>query len=290
MRATAGRLVVLAVTTALVLTGCASLRDGDGDSTRDSALPGGGTAQDAGTPVLQVSRGGGFMPMGYDFASVPELTLYGDGTLLSVGPQIDIFPGPALPNLLTSEVDAAEVAEILAAAEEAGLLTEIDYGMPPVADAGATIVSLTVDGTTYLHSAEALGLSDGTVAGEAAMGLTDEQVAARVALSEFLTDVRDRLGAGDGDAYDATAYAVMAQPAASTEPVDGEIERTVTTWPIDLSLADLSGCAVVEGEDATALEAALVEANTLTLWEQDGATYDAWVRPLLPGETDCAKG
>lgn len=291
-------------------------------------------------PVLQVHLAGGFVMPGYDFANVPMLTVYEDGRAITHGPQIMIFPGPALPNLLVSEISDEDLAAIVDAAREAGLLAEApDYGHPPIADAPMTFVTLTVDGETYLHAVDALGMGDGTgtdagvadegivgedlvgedegaggeepVVGDGAetgaedgsgggsdpydppqdIGLTPEQVEARVGLNDFLAAVYAIVPMGDGEPYDITAFAVAGRPADAGVDVDPEFAPQVVPWPLEsVALADLGQCVVVEDDDAATLLETLREANQLTQFEDDGTTYEVWFRPLLPHESECPGG
>lgn len=288
---TAGAMVALA---ALALTGCASLQSGPGGS----GDGGSGGADDGAAqtePVLQVVRSGGFVPMGYDFATVPELTVYADGVAVTHGPQVLIYPGPALPNLLTQDLSDDDLAALVDAAREAGLLEGApEYGQPPVADAPTTYVTLTVDGETYVHEAAALGTGDGTDGGDAA-GLTEDERAARIALSEFVAGAHELVGtAGEGDAYDIGAFAVMALPTVEVPAEEGvdaapdEMERQVLPWPIGLSLAESGECVLVDGDEAATLEETLAGASTATLYEQDGVRYDVFFRVLLPHESGCS--
>ncbi len=311
---------------ALALTGCQSLRDGAGDPPADDVAAGGsdeapadpgpgGVPAGVGAPVVQVWSGGGFVPVGWDFSQVPELTVYEDGTTITPGPQIRIYPGPLLPYVLVSQLDAADVEAIVAAARAAGLLTAApDYGMPGVADLPTTHIAITVDGVTYEHAAYALGYvsgegmdgagvdgegvdgagMDGEGVGGAGVppavvsGLTEEQVAARAVLAEFLTQVNGiALAEADTTEYAPTAVAMFAWALegsdAATQP-----EAEVVPWPIDTPLADAHECTVIDGDAASVLLTALGTATQTTYFEQDGVTYQAWVRPLLPHETSCA--
>ena len=51
---------------------------------------------------------GGFVPQAYALAAIPELTITADGGAIMSGPVPDIYPGPALPNLLAGEALAPE--------------------------------------------------------------------------------------------------------------------------------------------------------------------------------------
>jgi hypothetical protein len=296
----------------LTLTACASLGGGE----PVDALPGGGDGGPGdggsgsgdgasggpgpeGPPLLQVESRGGFTLVGSDFSRVPLLTVYPDGTSISHGPIMEIWPPPALPNLLVQDLAADDVDALVAAARDAGLLADApDYGQPGVADAPTTVVTLVVDGETYVHEVEALGVGDGTgtepevLPGEEPVedmtGLDDDHRAARAALAGFLTEANELADTGNGEPYDIRAFAVMARPAeAGDETRDDGYERQVLPWPLDTSLADAATCVVVDGDDAATLEETLRGANAETLFEQDDARYDVWTRPLLPHEDSC---
>lgn len=295
------RLPVGIAAVALTLASCASLGDSGGD---DGLVSGSGT-DDSGAPLLQVVQSGGFVPMGWDFSRVPELTVYGDGRAINHGPQIEIWPAPALPNLVLSDLSDDDVAALVEAARDAGLLSDPpDYGQPPVADAPTTYVTLTVDGETYVHAAPALGIGDGTgVDGDEALGdpengLSEEAREGRVALAGFIAEANELVAtATTSGAYDIAAFGVMARPAAEDtvpddtvedpELIDPAVERQVITWPLELSLADASECVVVDGDDAATLLQTLGAANVATLYEQAGVRYDTFFRPLLPHESGC---
>lgn len=296
------RLPVGIAAVALTLASCASLGDG-GD---DGGLVSGSGSDESGAPLLQVVLADGFVPMGWDFSRVPELTVYGDGRAINHGPQIEIWPAPALPNLVLSDLSEDDVAALVEAARDAGLLSDPpDYGQPPVADAPTTYVTLTVDGETYVHAAPALGIGDGTgVDGDMALGdpanggLSEEAREGRVALAGFIAEANELVAtAASSDSYEITAFGVMARPAAEetvpddtvadTELVDPAVERQVLTWPLDLSLADASECVAVDGDDAATLLQTLGSANVATLYEQAGVRYDTFFRPLLPHESGC---
>jgi hypothetical protein len=304
-RRIAPRLAAAAAVLALALTGCQSYGSAvdepddvaPGGGTPSGGTPGGGTDADAGAPLLQIEISGGFVMWGYDFSRVPELTVYADGRAIVQGPQITIYPGPALPNLQVEQLSEADLDALIDAARDAGLLAEPPvYGQPPIADAPSTFVRLTVDGQTYEHAANALGLVDGeSTMGEGAVGagdsgMTDDEVADRAALAAFVVRANELVGAtGNGEAYEITGFGVMAEPApeGSGTTADG-IDVQVLPWPVEgVALADAAECVAVDGDEAAALVATLADANALTMFEQDGVTYTVWFRPLLPHESGC---
>ena len=294
----------------LALAGCQTGRADDGG---DAGAGGEGDVSDGGdvsgdlpeisgdgsTLVLQVRSGGGFVPWGYDFATVPSLSVYADGTAIVHGPTTLEYPGKALPNLQVVHLADGALDEIVAAAADADLLAPgPDYGMPNVTDLPTTTVTIAVGGETFEHGAYALGAGPGeTASGDEGMfgggesGLTDEQSAARVALAQFVQRATDLVGAAGGDeSYAITALGVLAMAVDPATQVDVEgIDVQVLPWPVEaVALSGAGQCALVEGADAQTLLATLAEANQLTQFEQDGVTYQTWFRPLLPDETGCA--
>ena len=283
---------VAAAALALTLVGCQSLGDGVVDPP-DGVTPGVG---DADAPLLQIEVSGGLVMMGYDFSTMPELTVYADGRAIVQGPRSDIYPVPVLPNLQVEQLSEAEVAALVAAGRDAGLLAEPPvYGQPPVADVPTTFVRLTVDGQTYEHAANALGFIYGEISmiagvvGAGDSGLTGDELADRVALAWFIATANELVRAnGNGEAYEVSGFGMLAEPMPEgAGDWAGGHEIQVLAWPLDVALAGATECTVVDGAAAQTLLKALAGANSLTLFEQDGVTYSVWFRPLLPHESGC---
>jgi hypothetical protein len=304
-------LAAAAAAVALTLSACGSL---GGGGSADAGSGDGGGDGDADAPLLQIDRRGGFMLPGFDFQRVPELTLYPDGRAIIHGPQIEIWPGPALPNLLVVQLSDDQVEDLLDLARDAGLLADApDYGQPPVADVPTTFVTFVVDGETYVHQVEALGVGDGLYESgdEDLVGaepgddgtdeapvdpmppaVTEDQLAARAALADFITAAHDRVGSvGDEEFYEIEAFVIQARMAGdeALQPIDGELERQRLPWPVDVALADADACTLLLGDTAATLRGELERANQLTLWEQTDTVYEVWVRPLLPHEEGCTE-
>lgn len=290
---------------ALAVAGCqtgraddAAADDGDDVTSGGDADGAGGEAPDGdpATLVLQVRTAGGFVPIGYDFASVPALSVYADGTAVLPGPMTLQYPPAALPNLQVAHLSQAALDELVAAAGDAGLLAPApDYGRPSITDMPTTTVTIVVDGEAFVHAAYALGAGPGETPGEGGAyddgALTAEQSAARVALAGFVQAANEAaLAAGGQESYEISALAVSAMVVdpASLSEVEG-VESATVPWPVPgVALADAEGgCVVVDGEDARALLAVLADANELTRYEQDGVVHLAWFRPLLPHERTC---
>jgi hypothetical protein len=124
--------------------------------------------------------------------------------------------------------------------------------------------------------------------------LSDDARAARVALTGFISEAQRLVDtAADATIYPITAFGVMARPSPAVDPPatpdPGDLQRQVLPWPLDVALADAGECLLVDGSAAVTLRQTLSHANALTLFEQDGVTYDTSFRPLLPHESGCAE-
>jgi hypothetical protein len=274
--------VLAAVAALLPLSGCGQ----DSITTEPAQRP-----SPSGQPLLQVEKVGGLMPAQVAFAALPELTVHADGRAFVLGPQPAIFPGPALPNVRVRTLSDAQLAELVEQAGAAGLLSAPpDYGQPPIADAPATVLTLHVDGTTYEHSVEALGVDLGLPgAPDITESLDPRAQQARAQVTAFLERAQQIVEAsGTDEAYVPDGFALQAQPAQPAQPAQQPVRPRIVPWPlpgVDLDAGE--GCQVVEGDAADTLLSTLREANALTRFTQDGAAYEVAVRPLLPGDDGC---
>jgi hypothetical protein len=275
-RSTAATLLALAMCGSL-LAAC-----GDDDQTVESVVPGEGG--DAGVAADEVV--GAFTTAEMSFQTMPSLVVYGDGTRFTPGAQIAIYPGPALPAIQTDQLSEDAVASIVDAAREAGLATDdLDYGQPPVADAGDTVVTVTIDGESYTHTATALGLAEDPTM----PGLTEEQLTNRAALAGFVDEVSS-IPVGESELYEAERYRLWVRPATEvdTGPVDEDnIEPRIVEWTVDGVVLAASDCLPVEGDAATEVGALLSDADSLTRFDDGSTTWAVVARPLLPHEPTC---
>ncbi|HET7489489.1 MAG TPA: hypothetical protein VFJ85_16295 [Acidimicrobiales bacterium] len=238
----------------------------------------------AGSLVLQVHTGGGFVPPGYLFAEQPSFSLYAGGEVVVPGPTTMEYPGRALPNLLTGDLGTAGVRDAVAAARAAGVqqATGVDLGQPHVADFPTTSVVLVDEGRTYRVEAYALGFDAST--------LTAAQQDYRRRLSDLVAHL-EKLGAGAGRPYRAEAVSVLVQPyenpGSPQDPAPGEAH-----WPLG-NLAtggvDQFGgrCLGFTGADAQRVLAAAGDARSNTRWLSGGSAWSLMFRPELPGATTC---
>lgn len=251
--------------------------------------------------ALRVQTAGGFVPPGVDQASVPEFALTSDGRVVTGGPQIEIYPGPAMPNMQQRSITAAGIDAIAAEARAAGLFgPDKHYDSVGIADAGTTFFTVVADGERHQISANALGMDAGGVQGGPgapdAPGGAPQDEDARAKLQRFrekLGDLSTWLPAGslgDEQLFEITALRVVANETTANpdeNPRPGEMD-----WPLG-SLATSAGggndarCFVIAGDDLAKVLPRARKATQNTVWHSDGKSYNVQFRPQLPDEQGC---
>ncbi|MGH2462151.1 MAG: hypothetical protein ACRDFZ_00820 [Candidatus Limnocylindria bacterium] len=296
-----GRALIFGVPIAIVLAGCSLV----------SPAPQGG---DGGIPhpagsevVVRIAWTGGFVPYQYHFTSLPRLTLLGDGRVLVEGPQIEIYPPPALPSVQTRRLTEEGIQSVLFRILETGLFDashSYDAATQFIADANSTVFTVRADNREVVVDIYALGL------------LTDP-IGAPTGVPTDELEAHDRLTALERDLMDLDAWIPAddwAEPSWQTyqpeslrlvianiddQPPDPDgLDAEPVAWPVGTdpdqfgtpsTIQDFR-CGVVGGEEAAAWYAALSQANTLTRWSHDGHLYSVAPRPLLPDEPlDCGQ-
>ncbi|MHB1342808.1 MAG: hypothetical protein ACYCX3_00410 [Thermoleophilia bacterium] len=284
--------VVVAATLAVsaLMTGCGYARG----TTTTGLDVGGGFAYPTGPDdvVFRMEYGGGFVPAEFLFTTLPVLSLYGDGRVITQGPIPAIYPGPALPNLQVATLSPAGIQKLLAAARDAGLLESgVDYGQPSVADGSTTTFTIAADGTVFETSIYHLASDAST-----GLGLSDDQVERRTRVLDFQTKLGDLAGwfgedLGPERPHEWQALSILIMPGDPGSQDDSGIEPRIVDWP----LADLAALgeqseapqgrrAVITGIDLETLRPLVQQADTLTFWRSGGTIYSLLLRPLLPDE------
>jgi hypothetical protein len=233
--------------------------------------------------VVEYAEVGGFVPREFAFKQPPNVLVSGDGRAFSPGAQIEIYPGPLLPAVQVQSVSEKGIQAILAAADGAGLLADVEYEQPTnIADASTARVTINVNGETYVHEAYALGLALPGAEGQ-------ETTPERQALADFvaqLTDLSTLVGAdqlGEQTLFEPSEYGIEAAVVEDLSAYGGDgIEPTVVDWPADASvrLADAATCTIVP---ASEVGETLAAANQLTFFTEAGVTYQVLAKPILPG-------
>jgi len=278
-----------AATAALaLLSACARPGDGAGaapDVSSPAPLTAPATADGL---VLRMTRQGGFVPVETVPGRVPEVSVYADGRVVTPGPQIQIYPGPAVPNLEVTDIGAAAAAELVRRAEAAGVRTGADFGQPGVADAPDTRIDVITGGGPQSVTVPALGQ-----AAPDDPRLTPPQRDARAKLTTFTEELRALGDRGEAKPYRPAAVAALAQPYSA--PDDGLPARPLpVAWPGPplpgpaLSPGVKLGCVTATGAEAAAVLAAAGEANQNTPWTSGAERFRVTFRPLLPDESGCA--
>ena len=244
--------------------------------------------------MLRVETGGGFVPPGLLLTELPTLSLYGDGRVITQGPQIMIYPGPALPNLIERSVSQGGVDAIVKAARKAGLRGE-DRQLPldTVADAPTTTFTLVAGGRRHVTSVYALGMEE-----SARLPARDRE--ARKALADFharLTGLESWLpdgSVGPEHRFEIQKLRIFVRPGTPVAE-DPSLQQPPAEWPLPQPLSELGGpadqpelrCGVVAGDNLELLLPRVMQANQLTPWISEGITYTLLFRPLLPDESGC---
>jgi len=247
--------------------------------------------------VLRVMVAGGLVPPDVDLGRVPMVTVYGDGRVISEGPQIAIYPAPLLPNLQLQVLNVDGMRRLLGAAAAAGLLVpDSSYPALGIADAPTTFFTLVADGCTHHVNAAALFESDLTT------GMDGQTIEARAKLLAFLnslTDLPTLVGAAnvtDRGPYEGPSYRIISRVELAATGASGS-PAPVVVWPLATPLARFgeplgsrignTRCGIATAADAATLKPLFEAANAETRWSSAGKTYSLLARPLLPDESGC---
>lgn len=247
-------------------------------------------APDVGTTdgmVIEVSVGGGLVtPVVRVADSLPRVWIAGDGRYLQQSS--DNYDYPGLIALEERRIPVAALAGLLTDARTAGLLEENpDYGNPRIADAMVTQVVVVTAGKRHAVLIPALGYPN--------PGLSDQAVAARARLSEFLDTLEhpERIAdVSEPSPYSPTALAVYVLNTASASP-----QAPPATWPLG-ALGDAGAptdwpdrsarCLVVTGSDVESVLSAAAGKDRFAPWRAPDGLWNIAIRPLLPDEHSCA--
>ena len=253
--------------------------------------------------VLRVEYVGGFLPPQARLSELPIFSLFGDGRVVTLGPQIAIWPSPALPNLRQAYLLEDGIQEVLTAARDAGLMEgPRRYHNNLIADAPWTVFTVNAEERTTWVAAYALGLGEDP-------SWTDEARAAIAELQRFVEQLGD-LSAwiapskfkSDDEPFPIERLQIVVEPIDPTQPVDPNDptrDQPPVDWPLERSLSAFASmpdewglpeplrCGVVQGEEAAKVVALAEQTNILTPWVSEGVSYLVSFRPLLPDERGC---
>jgi hypothetical protein len=278
------RLVHLMSVAALALAACGSDGTASNDTASSATLPTSvGYTHPTGSEevVIEYTELSGFTTREYAFQQPPVVIISGDGRVFTTGPQIEIYPGPALPNIQVGTITEEAVQQLLSIADADGLLADIDYTEESmVADASTATITINVDGESWVHSAYALGMD------EPGKPVSPE----RAALREFtaqLSDLPGTVGAdqlGPVEAFVPENYLIQSLEAGTPTTTADGLEPTIVDWPATagVALADAAECAVVA---ADAVGDLFTNADQLTYFDDGGVIYQVTAVQQLPQRT-----
>ena len=240
---------------------------------------------DANAVVFRIGYEGGFTSPGSQFIHTPTLLIAGDGRTFAPGITTLQYPGALLPAIIEGTITSKGIQKVIKLADLAGLLGTIpDYSLPAgvgIADAPDTVVSITANGITYEHRANALGI-DNSHGGPGTPARDNLQK-----FVQLLADLPAAVGVdnvGQDKPIVADSYrfqALVVDPTQWTDP-----SPTVVAWPGDTGvvLADSRDCARVP---AAKVDALFTQATQLTFFQENDLVYQLSVIPTLPGDPTC---
>lgn len=283
-----GSLIAAAVPLIVLLGACAR-QTAAGTPTGSAGSAGSPESATAKAPrandlVIRTETYGGFVAPDMVLGRFPQISVYGDGRVISQGPVPAIYPGPALPNIQVSTITPEFIQHLVQEGLAAGVRNGTDLGQPGVADAPTTRVTVVTAGGKQVVTINAL-----TEAPSNDRRLSTSQRDTRAKIAAYVKTLSG-LPKNTTD-YQPTAVAVFAAP--WTKPASGPVPPA-KAWPgpalpgADVDSATKAGCVVVTGAQTPKVLPAAKSANTLTPWTTGASKWRIVFRPLLPDENGCA--
>lgn len=242
--------------------------------------------------VLRYDVGGGFVPIEFLAAHVPQFTLYGDGTAIFVGTDTRQAnpngPATSVPLRAARLTEAQVQGLLLFALRDCRLaIAKAEYTNQMVADAPTTTFTINAEGDSKTVNAYALGMVGDQPGPDTATLAALQRLAERLGSFEATSGIT-------GEAYVAKGYRGVLTNAQGAGGI------AVAPWPwADLKVKDFTfpedANALQQGKRILTLEQ--VQAlgidgaeNGLVggLWIKgdDGILYSLVIRPLLPDEKE----
>jgi hypothetical protein len=253
--------------------------------------------------LLRVALEGGFIAPSMIATRIPQFSLFGDGTVITGGATPAIYPGPALPAILSQKLTPEGIQAVLEAALAAGLASHHgslgSMGSVEVSDMPTTVFTFNADGVSTTLSVYALGAG-----GVKPPQMKQDEFQLRAALAAFTSKLGNlQQWLPQGSISQAEPYTSHGSRVyVSAYRPNQTLTEPAMTWPLSQTLDGWGSsgtmgaalpvpgarCGVVQGSDWTSTLAPLAaKANVLTPWKSAGTLYALSFRPLLPDETSC---
>ena len=265
---------------------------------RPSGSPGIGHKTGHSDLILRISIAGGFINPTAQLFALPEIAIYGDGTVLALDYSGSEPATPGVPPMLVTTISEAGLQKILAAAADAGLLGkngQYQGGITP--EASTTTFSVTADGHTHTISVVALHKQGGDPSTQA---LRDKLAALEDSFQDIPTLVDGANVTTAQAPFVPTGLEVFVAafdngPATPARRWRGRCPPRSRASASRLPVAGSGGgirqpdlsCGIVTGSDLTALLPVLATATPDSVWNSNGSFYTLTIRPELPDELAC---
>jgi hypothetical protein len=198
----------------------------------------------------------------------PDFVLYGDGRAIARQER-----GAGVLKLVEYHLTPQRIRALFDDAADAGLFDDEDYSLDAqVSDAGSLVIMLRSTQREHLSKIVLPSPEDHGARGDAA-AFAESLQPSHWAAGDF---VRAPVSYRPGRV--AVTYDV-------THATSGNDE--LRAWPLSEAEPVRPRCVVLTGAVAARAQELGETVPRASLWRQDGVTFHAWVRPLLPDEADC---
>ena len=203
--------------------------------------------------VIRIEHTGGLVPYETLFTNLPAFTVTGDGRVIVQGPVAEVYPGPALPNVLVRSLTEEGIQSLIQRVTDTGLFAasqSFTAANEMVADAHTTVFTLRADSREVLVDVYALGLLSDP---EVSSSVLEREIAAHQALTALegeLLDLESWILADDwADAewqpYVPTAFRLLVSNMDDVEPLPEDPEPM--PWPGSTPPDELGELSSVQG-------------------------------------------
>lgn len=247
--------------------------------------------------VVRISVAGGFINPTAELFALPQIAIYGDGTVLVPDASATSPAVPAVAPMIETTISEAGLQKILTAAADAGMLGKnARYEGGPTAEAATTTFLVAAEGHTHTVSVRALGHPGGDPATRA---IRDKLAALESALQDIPTFVGRANVTTPQAPYQPTALEVFvvtydnvpAPPRTEAWPLAQPLASFGQPMPSAGSGGGIRGpslrCGIVTGTELATLQPFLARASPDSVWNSGGSYFRLTIRPQLPDELAC---